>query len=180
MAKNKIRWYVVQTYSGFEKIVRDDILRRAETMGMLDYIVDTIVPEEIIIEKTKDGKEKEKVKQSYPGYVFIKMEVTDESWYVVRNTPKVTGFLGSSGGGTKPVPLPEEEIKPILLKVGLIQKPNYDHLIGKQVEIINGAFEGQIGEVSMVDNDREKLVVNVMLFNRATPTEISFEDFKEI
>src|SRR5690554_1619738 len=180
MAKNKIRWYVVQTYSGFEKIVRDDILRRAEIMGMFDYIVDTIVPEEIIIEKTKDGKEKEKVKQSYPGYVFIKMEVTDESWYVVRNTPKVTGFLGSSGGGTKPVPLPEEEIKPILLSIGVLQKPNYEHLKGKIVEIIKGPFEGQQCEVTHVDNEREKLVVNVQLFNRSTPTEIGFDEFVEV
>lgn len=178
--EGKFRWYIVQTYSGFEKIVMEDIKRRAETMGMQELIADVIVPEETIIEKNKDGIEKEKTKQMYPGYVFINMNVTDDSWYVVRNTPKVTGFLGSSGGGTKPVPLPDEEIKPILLNIGILQKANYNHLIGRPVEIIRGPFEGQQVEVIQVDNEREKLIVNVTLFNRSTPTEISFDEFKEL
>lgn len=178
--KNKIRWYIVQTYSGFEKIVMEDIIRRAETMGMQEEILEVIVPEEKVIEKNKDGIEKEKIKQMYPGYVFVKMNVTDDSWYVVRNTPKVTGFLGSSGGGTKPVPMPDDEIKKILLNVGILQKPNYDHLKGKVVEIIKGPFEGQQVEVAQVDNEREKLIVNVQLFNRSTPTEIGFDEFIEL
>ncbi|MBN3490894.1 transcription termination/antitermination factor NusG [Acholeplasma equirhinis] len=174
------RWYVIQTYSGYENAVKEDLARRVDSMGMQDFIYQIIVPEEKYIEKTKDGKDKEKIRQIYPGYVFVEMIVTDDSWFVVRNTPRVTGFLGSSGGGTKPVPLLEEEIKPILLKVGIMSKPNYDYLIGKQVQIISGAFEGQSGVVSAVDNDQEKLIVDIDFFGRATPTEIDFNQFKEI
>lgn len=108
------------------------------------------------------------------------MLVTDDSWFVVRNTPRVTGFLGSSGGGTKPVPLLEEEIRPILLKANVISKPNYEYLLGKEVQIISGAFEGQIGRVSYVDADQEKMMVDIDVFGRATPTEIDFTQFKEI
>lgn len=174
------RWYVIQTYSGKENSVKDDLLRRVESMGMQDFIFSVIVPEETYIEKNKDGKEKEKIRQVYPGYVFVEMKVTDESWFVVRNTPQVTGFLGSSGGGTKPVPLLEEEIKPILLKVGIITKPNYDYLIGSNVEIISGSFTGQVGRVSSIDNDQEKMIVEIDFFGRATPTEIDFSQFKEV
>jgi transcriptional antiterminator NusG len=107
------RWYIIQTYSGYENSVREDLLRRVDSMGMNDFIFSVIVPEETIIEKKDNGKEKEKIKQLYPGYVFVEMIVTDESWFVVRNTPRVTGFLGSSGGGTKHVPIPPEENKKI-------------------------------------------------------------------
>ena len=92
----KVRWYIIQTYSGYENAVKLDLERRVESMGMNDLIFRGIVPEETVIEKKADGKEKEKVKQLFPGYVFVEMEVTDESWFVVRNTPRVTGFLGSS------------------------------------------------------------------------------------
>lgn len=179
-AAPKVRWYIIQTYSGYEKAVKQDLERRVESMGMTDFIYNIIVPEEKYIEKNKDGKEKEKIRQIFPGYIFVEMMVTDDSWFVVRNTPRVTGFLGSSGGGTKPVPLADEEIKPILFKVGVLAKPNYNHLIGKQVMIISGAFEGQIGKVSAVDNDQEKIVIDVDLFGRATPTEVGFSEFKEV
>ena len=174
------RWYIVQTYSGHENSVRQDLMQRATSLGMNDVIFDAIVPEETYIEKKADGKEKEKVRQTFPGYVFVQMVVNEASWYVVRNTPRVTGFLGSSGGGTWPTPLREEEIKPILLKVGAISKPNYDRLLGKVVEIISGSFAGQQGLVSEVDNEQEKITVNVEMFGRDTPTVIKFEDFKEI
>ncbi|CDR31379.1 Transcription antitermination protein nusG [Acholeplasma oculi] len=176
----KKRWYVIQTYSGYEKAVRDDLERRVDSMGMQDFIYQIIVPEEKYIEKTKDGKDKEKIRQIYPGYVFVEMIVTDESWFVVRNTPRVTGFLGSSGGGTKPVPLLEEEIRPILLKANIISKPNYNYLLGKQVQIIGGAFEGQVGKVSAIDHDQETMMVDIDVFGRATPTEIDFTQFKEV
>ncbi|VEU82921.1 transcription termination/antitermination protein NusG [Acholeplasma hippikon] len=176
----KRRWYVIQTYSGYENAVKEDLLRRVESMGMQDYIFQVIVPEEPYIEKTKDGKEKEKIRQIFPGYVFVEMLVTDDSWFVVRNTPRVTGFLGSSGGGTKPVPLPEEEIKPILLKIGAITKPKYDYLLGKSVQIMSGPFEGQIGKVISIDVDQEKLIVEIDLFGRGTPTEIAFNQFREV
>lgn len=175
-----VRWYIIQTYSGYENAVKVDLERRVESMGMSDYIFRIIVPEETVIEKKADGKEKEKIKQLFPGYVFVEMIVTDESWFVVRNTPRVTGFLGSSGGGTKPVPLAPDEINAILLKIGIISKPTYDHLIGKMVEVIDGTWLGLKGEVVQVDNDQEKLIVDLDLFGRATPTELDVTQIKEL
>jgi transcriptional antiterminator NusG len=176
----KVRWYIIQTYSGYENAVKLDLERRVESMGMSDFIYRVIVPEETVIEKKADGKEKEKVKQLFPGYVFVEMIVTDESWFVVRNTPRVTGFLGSSGGGTKPVPLAPDEINQILLKVGIISKPTYDHLIGKEVEIIDGAMKGTKGKVIDVDNDQEKVVVEIDMFGRAVPSDYKVTDIKEV
>lgn len=175
-----VRWYIIQTYSGYENAVKSDLQRRVESMGMSDYIFRIIVPEETVIEKKADGKEKEKVKQLFPGYVFVEMIVTDESWFVVRNTPRVTGFLGSSGGGTKPVPLAPDEINQILLKIGVISKPTFKHLLGKTVEIIAGTWTGLKGEVIAVDDDQEKVVVNMDLFGRGTPTEFTATDVKEL
>ncbi|MBN2268240.1 MAG: transcription termination/antitermination factor NusG [Acholeplasmataceae bacterium] len=175
-----VRWYIIQTYSGYENAVKVDLERRVESMGMSDFIFRIIVPEETVIEKKADGKEKEKIKQLFPGYVFVEMMVTDESWFVVRNTPRVTGFLGSSGGGTKPVPLAPDEINQILLKIGVISKPTFDHLLGKVVEVIDGTWMGLKGEVVHVDNDQEKLVVDLDLFGRATPTELDANQIKEI
>ena len=174
----KKRWYIIQTYSGYENSVKDDLMRRVDSMGMNDFIFSVVVPEETIIEKKEKGKEKEKIKQLYPGYVFVEMIVTDESWFVVRNTPRVTGFLGSSGGGTKPVPLAPEEIKQILLKIGVISKPKYDHFIEKEVEILSGPYQGLKAVVSGVDNDQAKLVVEIDLFGRATPTEVNAHEVK--
>lgn len=175
----KVRWYIIQTYSGYENAVKSDLMRRVESMGMSDFIFRVVVPEETVIEKKADGKEKEKVKQLFPGYVFVEMIVTDESWFVVRNTPRVTGFLGSSGGGTKPVPLAPDEINQILLKVGIISKPTWAHLLGKTVEVINGTWVGLKGEVTHVDDDQEKLTIDLDLFGRATPTEVDVHDVKE-
>lgn len=176
----KVRWYIIQTYSGYENAVKSDLERRVESMGMSDFIYRVVVPEETVIEKKADGKEKEKIKQLFPGYVFVEMMVTDESWFVVRNTPRVTGFLGSSGGGTKPVPLAPDEINQILLKVGIISKPTYDHLMGKEVEIIEGAMKGTKGKVIDVDNDQEKVVVEIDMFGRAVPSDYKVTDIKEI
>lgn len=172
------RWYIVQTYSGYENSVKNDLERRIDSMAMNDFIFSIVVPEETIVEKKADGTEKEKIKQLYPGYVFVEMIVSDESWFVVRNTPRVTGFLGSSGGGTKPVPLEDGEMDEILYRVGIKSKPTYDHLVGKNVEIIVGPYSGQQGMVSMVDSDREIAIVNIDLFGRATPTEVGVEDVK--
>lgn len=177
---NKKRWYIVQTYSGYENSVRVDLLRRAESMGMNEYIFNVIVPEETIIERKADGTEKEKSKQMFPGYVFVEMIETDESWYVVRNTPRVTGFLGSSGGGTKPVPLEDEEMDAILYKIGIKSKPTYDHLLGKIVEVLAGPYAGQQGKVSFVDSEREMLRVDIIFFGRATPTELEVHEVKEV
>lgn len=180
MSSPRKRWYIIQTYSGYENAVKNDLLRRIESMGMGDYIFDVIVPEEVIIETKADGTEKEKVKQLFPGYVFVEMIETDDSWYVVRNTPRVTGFLGSSGGGAKPVPLEDGEMDAILYKIGAKSKPTFEHLIGKTVEVLGGVYAGQQGKVSSVDTDREIVIVDIEFFGRATPTEIDVKNIKQV
>jgi len=174
------RWYIVQTYSGYENSVKNDLERRIESMGMSDYIFQVIVPEETITEKRADGSERKKIKQLFPGYVFVEMIETDESWYVIRNTQRVTGFLGSSGGGTKPVPLEAGEMDTILYKTGIKVKPSFEHLIGKTVEVLSGPYEGKRGEVSFVDADKEILMVDIEFFGRATPTEVDIINIREV
>jgi|SRR5690625_3463017 len=178
MSKRK-RWYIVQTYSGYENAVMKDLKRRIESMAMSEFIFDVIVPEETIIEKKADGTDKEKIKQLYPGYVFVQMIDTDDSWFVVRNTPRVTGFLGSTGGGTKPVPLDDSEMDAILYKIGAKSKPTFEHLLNKTVEILSGPYEGQVGKVSFVDSDRKIVRVDIDFFGRATPTEVDIEIIRE-
>ena len=136
------RWYVVTTYSGFENSVKQDIERRTESMNMTHLVYQVLVPEEIEEVKDKKGNIKQKVNKMFPGYVFVEMEVDGEmdekAWFMVRNTPKVTGFLGSSGGGAKPVPVPKNEMDEILRKLGLITKPKFEIEVGNRVEIIDG------------------------------------------
>lgn len=177
--ENSIRWYIAQTFSGHENAVKQDLETRVNSMGMHDFIFKVLIPEETIIEKKPDGSQKEIVKQLFPGYVFIEMIVTDESWFVVRNTPNVTGFLGSSGKGAKPIPVPKEEMHKILLQQGVIVKPTYNYLIGKNVKIIDGVFKGQQGEVISVDNDKETVVISVDMFGRSTPTEVDITKIRD-
>ncbi|SRR5690554_168958 len=172
----QIRWYIVQTYSGDENTVKVDLERRIESMGMTDYIFRVLVPE-IIIPATEEKKET--VERLYPGYVFVEMIVTDESWFVVRNTPGVTGFLGSSGGGTKPIPVLRDEMDSILLRIGEKQKPSFDNLVGKTVIVTKGVMEGTTGRVISVDNEQEIAIVSIDIFQQATPTEFSVYDIKE-
>lgn len=178
--ENKRRWYIVQTYSGFENSVKEDLERRIGSMGMTDYIFQVLIPEEIVIETKADGTKKEKTKKMFPGYIFVEMIVTDESWFVVRNTPKVTGFLGSSGGGTKPVPLPPDEINALLLKLGRIEKPALEFTVGDKLEIISGPFTGQIGECLSIDEEKEEVVVAVEMFGRSTSMPLEFRDVKKM
>lgn len=171
-------WYVVQTYSGMENAAKRNILSRAESMNMQDYVFNVLVPEEITYERKKNGELKEVVTKPFPGYVFIDMIVTDESWFMIRNTPMVTGFLGSSGGGAKPVPLPEEEIQPILKKSGLTTGKKFSAEIGEEVKIISGAFAGQTGTIDEIDHDKETVTVLVDFFGRLTPTVLDFSEVK--
>ena len=178
------RWYIVTTYSGYENSVKQDLERRRESMNMTDLIFQVLVPEEIKEVVDKKGKKKEKVEKLFPGYVFVEMEVEDEmdedAWFMVRNTPKVTGFLGSSGGGTKPVAVPKDEMDAILEKLGMIQKPVFEIYVGDRVEVTEGSFKGTIGEVSAVNLEKEVLTILIELFGRMTPMEFPFNQVKKL
>ena len=174
------RWYVLQTYAGYENKVFKNILKRIETMNMQDKIFRVLVPEEKEI-KIKDGVVKEKMKKTFPGYVLIEMIDTDDSWFTVRNTPGVTGFLGSSGKGTRPVPLTDAEIQPILAKMGVTNtEVTVDVEVGQQILVAAGPFSGQIGTIDAIDTENYKLTILVDLFGQETPVELGLEQVCEI
>jgi transcriptional antiterminator NusG len=177
------RWYVATTYSGFENSVKQDLERRMESMNMTHLIYQVLVPEETIEVVNKKGEKKEKVQKRFPGYVFIEMEVEKEmdenAWFMVRNTPKVTGFLGSSGGGTKPVPVPRDEMDEILRTLGMITKPKFELNVGEFAQIIDGSFLGMKGEISQINEDKEIVTVLVEMFGRPTPMEFKFNQVKK-
>ncbi|HPJ00902.1 MAG TPA: transcription termination/antitermination protein NusG [Enterococcus sp.] len=173
-------WYVLHTYSGYENRVKANIESRAQSMGMGDFIFRVVVPEETEVE-VKNGKEKEIVHKTFPGYVLVEMIMTDESWYVVRNTPGVTGFVGSHGAGSKPAPLLQEEINSILRSLGMSTRSvDLEVQVGDTVKIIEGAFAGLEGHVTEVDAEKEKLKVNINMFGRETSTELDFEQVDTI
>ncbi len=168
------QWYVLHTYSGYENKVKLNLDSRKESMGMEDYIFRVVVPEEEVKEK-KDGKEVDKMEKTFPGYVLVEMVMTDQAWYIVRNTPGVTGFLGSHGQGSKPTPLLPEEVESIQKNVGMSSKhEELDVNIGDTVKIVDGAFTGLDGKVTEVDNEKMRLKVNIDMFGRETSTELEF------
>ena len=145
------KWYVVTTYSGHEESVKEKLLMRTESMGMQDNIFRVIVPETTEIE-IKDGVKKEKKKKMFPSYVLVEMVMSDEAWYIVRNTPGVTGFIGSSGKGAKPTPLLPEEIDHILVQMGMSRVDIEDELAsGDKVGIVDGPFKGMEGNIKDID-----------------------------
>ena len=159
MAEGNKEWYVVNTYAGHENRVKENLERRMETMGLQDYLFRVIVAEEKEIEY-KNGKEVEKVKNLFSGYVFVEMIMTDEAWYIVRNTPGVTGFIGSSGGGAKPFPVAEDEMESILRRLGMSERRvNVDFAVGDRVKILSGAFDGVEGTVEELNNETQTAVV---------------------
>lgn len=174
--ENKRRWYIIQTYSGFENSVKADLERRIETMGQQDYIFEVLIPEEMYIDEKKDGTKVEKMRKMFPGYVFVEMIVTEKSWFIVRNTPKVTGFLGSSGGGTKPIPLPAEEINALLRKIGKLEEPVFDFKPGDVVTVIAGPFMNKNVEISSVNLEKQTVTVLIEVFGRLTPSELGFTE----
>ena len=178
------RWYIVTTYSGYENSVKTDLERRRESMNMQNQIYQVLVPEETEIVVDKKGNKKEKINKVFPGYVFIEMEVEGEMderlWFNVRNTPKVTGFLGSSGGGTKPVAVPKDEMDAILRRLGMVSTPTFDINVGDRVDIISGPFRGQIAVVSDVNEEKKIVTVLVEMFGRNTPSEEPFDNVKKI
>ena len=178
------RWYIVTTYSGYENSVKTDLERRRESYNMQDLIYQVLVPEEIEEVVDKKGNKKQKVNKLFPGYVFVEMEVEDEMdedcWFMVRNTPKVTGFLGSSGGGTKPVPVARNEMDEILRNLGMITEPKFDINVGDKVEVIDGSFKDMVLEVSSIDLEKNTLTVLVDFLGRATPMELEIKQVKKI
>ena len=174
------QWYVVNTYSGHENKVKEKLEMRAESMDMQDYIFRVVIPEEKVIEE-KDGVRKEKVKKMFPGYILVEMVMTDEAWYVVRNTPGVTGFIGSSGKGAKPFPVSQEEIDSVLRRLGRQDMSvQVDFEVGDTVEILNGAFKNSEGTVEKMDDDKKEATVLLILFGRETPTDIPYMDLKKV
>ena len=172
MEENKKQWYVVNTYSGHELAVKEKLEMRTESMGMQDYIFRVIIPETTEVE-VKDGVKKEKVKKMFPGYVLVEMIMTDEAWYIVRNTPGVTGFIGSSGKGAKPTPLLPQEIDRILASMGM-SRVNIDAEmnIGDVVSIIDGPFKGMSGKSDTIDSENNRLTIIIDLFGQETSVDV--------
>ena len=174
--ENKKQWYVVNTYAGHENRVKENLEKRLETMGISDNLFRVVVAEETQIE-VKNEKSKEVVKNIFPGYLFVEMIMTDEAWYVVRNTPGVTGFIGSSGGGAKPIPVKEEEIKAILRRIGQSDKVvEVAFKVGDVVKIMSGPFSGMEGTIESMNDEIQVATVLIILFGRETPTDISYVD----
>ena len=170
--ENEKLWYVVNTYSGHKSKVKENLMMRTESMGMENNIFRVIVPETKEVE-IKDGVKKEKKKKMFPGYVLVEMIMSDEAWYVVRNTPGVTGFIGSSGKGAKPTPLLPQEIDRILANEGLSRiDVEADLTEGDSVSIIDGPFKGMYGKVQTIDLENQKLNVLIDLFGQETPVEV--------
>ena len=168
-AEGEPRWYVVHAYSGHEDKVRNNLMKRVDSMDMHDRIFDVLVPTEDVIE-IKDGQRRHVAKRTYPGYILVHMIMSDESWYVVRNTPGVTSFVGS---GNKPVPLQEKEIKSIQKQIKAeAPKVRVEYQVGENVRVIDGPFSDFHGKVDEINADKGKLKVLVNMFGRETPVEL--------
>lgn len=177
MEKN---WYVVHTYSGYENKVKANLEKRVESMGMSDKIFRVIVPEE---EETdfKNGKKKVVKRKVFPGYVLVELVMTDDSWYVVRNTPGVTGFVGSAGSGSKPTPLLDEEVGVILKRMGVDEKRvDVNFELGETVRVKEGPFANFTGTIEEIEKDKSKLKVLVNMFGRDTPVELDFTQIEKL
>ncbi len=181
MPKQKLEtgrnWYAIHTYAGYEDAVVRNLKQRIETLGMEGKIFDVVVPVEKKI-KIHGGKRRVVEEKIYPGYVLVDMIVTDDSWYVVRNTPRVTGFVGSS---TTPVPLAKEETDTLFERMG-VKEPKYkiEMRIGDVVRITDGSFRDFEGRIDEIDEERGKLKVLVSIFGRETPVEMDFLQVKRI
>ncbi len=179
MAKQKGEgrlWYVVHTYSGYEETVKKNLEQRIESMDMEDKIFNVLIPTEKKI-KIKNGKRHVVVEKIFPGYVFVEMELSDESWYVVRNTPNVTGFIGS---GTTPTPVSPEEMDMLKKKMGMdVPKYNINFDVGELVKITDGPFKDFEGNIDSIDSEKGKVKVLVSVFGRETPVELDLLQIKK-
>jgi transcriptional antiterminator NusG len=169
-----MRWYVVHAYSGFEKSVARNLIERIERAGMKDRFGEILVPVEEVVEM-KGGQKKTAERKFFPGYVLVQMEMEDDTWHLVKSTPKVTGFVG--GTATKPAPISEKEVQSIMdqMREGVEKpKPKVLFEVGETVRVIDGPFTDFNGNVEEVNYDKSKLRVSVMIFGRATPVELGF------
>jgi len=176
-ATTERNWYAIHTYAGYENAVMKNLSQRIESLGMEDKIFNVLVPSEKKI-KIKGGKRVEFEEKIYPGYVLVDMIVTDDSWYIVRNTPRVTGFVGS---GVFPVPLSKKEVDELFVRMNSdITKHKIDIEIGDIVLVVEGPFKDLEGKIEEVDEERGKVRVNVSMFGRETPVELDFLQVKKI
>lgn len=171
------RWYVIHTYSGYENKVKANLEKRVESMQMEGQIFKVFVPVEEQIE-VKEGKRRIIQRKIFPGYVLVQLIMTDDSWYVVRNTPGVTGFVGSGG---KPTPLEQAEVEAILRQMGIDRpKPKIDFEIGESVKVRSGPFEGFVGMIDDINAEKGKIKVLVSMFGRETPVELDFSQVEKL
>jgi transcriptional antiterminator NusG len=174
------KWYVIHTYSGYENKVKANLERRIHSMNMQDKIFRVLVPMEDEVE-FKDGKRKITPKKVFPGYVLVEMDMDDQSWYVVRNTSGVTGFVGSPGAGEKPVPLQEKEVKTILKQMGIeTPKLKIDFKKGDRVKVTSGPFFDFTGIVDEIQPEKEKVRALISIFGRETPVELEFYQIEKV
>ena len=173
MADAEARWYVVHTYSGYENKVKVDIEKTIENRNLQDQILEVTVPMQDVVE-VKNGMRKQVQKKMFPGYVLINMVMNDETWYVVRNTRGVTGFVGP---GSKPVPLSEEEMRPLGIRSNEI---SVDFELGDAVIVISGPWEGTVGSIKGINQGKQSITINVDMFGRETPVELNFTEVKKM
>lgn len=172
-----MRWYVIHTYSGFENKIADFIMEQANKKGLADKVEQVLVPQENVV-SVRNGAKVEQKHKFLPGYVLIKMEMNDDTWYLVNNTPKVTGFLG----GKRPTPITEAEAMRILNQVQEgVDKPRsaVSYAVGEQVRVIDGPFASFVGTVEEVDAEKERMKVSVSIFGRATPVDLDYVQVKK-
>ena len=176
------QWYIVTTYSMHESKTAENLKKRIVSMNMQDQILRVLVAEQEI-PVLKDGLPTGKMKtiNLYPGYIFVEMIMTDQSWYIVRNTPGVTGIAGSSGGGQKPTPVTREEIEPVLKRMGMVDSAMYDRYnVGDRVKVIHGPLEGTEGTIISIDKTTGACRVDTVFFGRSTPVDVDFSEIERI
>ena len=176
------QWYVVSTYNGHENKVKDNLEKRKESHNLQDYIFRIIVAEhEVPVMKNGLPTGKTKMKNLYPGYVFIEMIMTDEAWFVVRNTPGVTGFIGSSGKGAKPFPVTREQIETVLKRMGMVDDEMFsNYKVGDIVRILTGSFEGSEGTIESINKETGDITLTTIFFGRPTQIEVKFSEIDKV